>query len=540
MENQTIKKLAVRVIITLLATLMCIMIGISSTFAQNSAQAEGANETAVAKTVSQRMAVPKYTQSTYDSVSSTDGIGYGIDAVSSKYIDLSEVKTQSSIFDEEWLGNQIANAEVTSTSQTELNTFKTTTIKSFIESFNTYLNFSSSVDADLSLFSMNAKTGFSAAFSGGISKYAHQYFYKLRSSVVKYTSSLPKYSNYTLYRANLSDEYEKAIDDLFSKRINYDEFFQRFGTHVIVKGKYGGFAEANYCALSNQASIDGEFKAGFDMQLDANITNKFGTSNAIDSNIAVKLGLSNKSVSESTSVLVMGGDSYNGSSLNNFSKDYSKWVASVDKNPTLIATSTDGLIGIWNYLPDKYNTTQYKNLLKGYFENYANGVIEELDEDFTMDLSKLDNLETDFVKVRGETIYRIVDEPVTTFELPYDTVNLNKDLPFSLAMAKRAGMTKAQVTIYIERHEVDDGYQDFYLFSSSAADTKYQIGKKKTFSYSNLKIRRDWGYMTVQFDEFNLNDLNSSTSLYFRYGCYGAGEDTWENKNMSVKIKYFK
>ncbi|MDR1802460.1 MAG: hypothetical protein LBQ94_02535 [Treponema sp.] len=142
---------------------------------------------------------------------------------------------------------------------------------------------------------------------------------------------------------------------------------------------------------------------------------------------------------------------------------------------------------------------------------------------------------TDFVMIRTET-KKITDSG--RFNQPIDVVNLNS-FGLNLSTMKQEGYKTISFYIQLNVREIEDGYQYLFLFSSPRESNDYYIAELQ-FEHSKGSKDSNWWvhyeselyFENVSIDKFTNNEF------VIRYGASGVVEDTWENKDLKIKLVF--
>ena len=331
----------------------------------------------------------------YSSNVDKTGLGYSINAVKTAYIDVSEIRTGSPIFDSNWLTMCLSILQPENIRYSSSSYFSSSNFEEINASINSEFNYNSSVNMDCSLFTSNSKMGFKNTSIINYSSYMSQYYYAFISMFDRYSLTLPNYSsNLTTYREKLHPNFVSEVTKFFTINSyeNAKKFFDMYGTHLIAKGIYGGKFEAYYSALSNYIDVGGELRTSITNDINLGMSGLVEVGNAFDYNLSQSIGSKSSICMETFKASSWGGNPFSVSSIANFNTVYNSWLSTIDDKPTLIRTSSDGLIPLWELLPKKYNTLEYKNIMKEYFIQYANEYILAKKEQKIQTTLKLDLL----------------------------------------------------------------------------------------------------------------------------------------------------
>lgn len=463
------------------------------------------------------------------------GLGYTINSVTNRYLDVTEIRDGSPIFNETWLSSYLANIQPNIVNSSEFYSLSGSTFSDITSKMYSKLGINSSIGGSYDLFTANAQFGYEVSSSMDYSSKASQYFYTINSSIIRHTYAMPNYSSdLSVYRANLHTNYLNALDDLFNNRITPKLFFDCYGTHLIAKGIYGGKLELYYSAASNSFDVGESLSETITSALDSGIRDKLGTSQNISFSLSSVIGHSLGSTSELFNGKAFGGV-FEGISLNSLDSGYTNWTRSVVDDPALIGTSSDGLIPLWNLLPTRYNTTSYKDQMIQMFNNYALEYKTQISNDYDPINVSFPNVYNFDAKLVRSSTYRIDDSGRFNHN-KYDSINLDSFTKYGYSLLKAKGYNYIDVNITMSMREINDGYQYVGLYSSTIKSDDYKIMPdiEYDYGYGDTFKSVNFSFKSVPIESFN-NHL-----LVIRYGASGWWADDWENKNVKVNLIYRK
>lgn len=165
----------------------------------------------------------------------------------------------------------------------------------------------------------------------------------------------------------LSTDYKNALNKIKANMLTnvkyaetlVDNLFYNYGTHVILNGIFGAYAEANYTLLTKKGKIENDnlfkdkIKAYISGELNKDITIS-ATANEVFSSL-MKISDTTKSVEAYQSVNLSGGSEVSFSSdIKKFDSVKQKWLPTINSsNYTMVSTiDSNGLKPIWYYVPD--------------------------------------------------------------------------------------------------------------------------------------------------------------------------------------------
>lgn len=200
------------------------------------------------------------------------------------------------------------------------------------------------------------KLGLKAGFTGNFSAYCYKYYNMLVHNVERYRLSIDNYALKSTYADSFSSSFLSDLDRLANDTLSYETFFNRYGTHIVGSAIYGGKLIASYSVLSSTAMIDAEVKTALDGVVSfANIQNATVDSVCSAMNQSLSVAVSASTVKTAFSVATEGGNVVSGLQ-SSFQSSYTNWCNSFSNNSNcvVIGFSSDGLVPLWEILPDSY------------------------------------------------------------------------------------------------------------------------------------------------------------------------------------------
>jgi hypothetical protein len=305
--------------------------------------------------------------------------------------------------------------------------------------------------------------------------------------------------------------------DLSNPAITAEKLVDKYGTHVMLGGIYGARLDHH---LSTTAKNDKSFdKLGYYVKSSADV--KFATANA-------GAGFSYDQQSEfekyfettetELKTLAFGGKPEYAQSINSNS-GYNDWISSIDGNEIWSDYYPKSLLGIWELPMD---IARSKGL--------------QIEVELRCPPTKVvnafpDTIITEWKMIRGD-FQRITD--AGPLKNPYDVVNFAKTFDVDLDRYKEKGYTKINFSIQMDMREIDDGYAWVYLYSSDTPSTSYQIAS----DMRDLNSDKQWRPEYITFLKIDINSFDKS--FVIRYDGTGKNDDDWENKNVKVKLDFYK
>lgn len=290
-------------------------------------------------------------------------IGYGINALTAKSISTEFVIFQNPILK---MGNLVTTKYAERSQRTYTETSSTLEeLTKKVSSNNSlkgsYAGFTASISADYSFNSTSSKeTGFT-----------------------RYTSLIVRSREYfqnTNYKANLNPTFASDLNSLYPAAL-----FEKYGTHVIVEGYWGGRVDASLTTLKETRTSDETMKV--------EVSAAFGE---------IVSGKSTNQLSETTKKVINGSkfrvDSVGGgviacNSLDSFFNVYSNWMNSLNESTYEFCgvPTSNSLLPIWELT----DNSSRKAALKQYFDEKASNSL--------LDIAKNDLYVTEIAIVAGGT-----------------------------------------------------------------------------------------------------------------------------------------
>ncbi len=457
----------------------------------------------------------------------TFGLGTSINIALDTYFDYDNINAAESIFDSTWITN---NTSVNDVRKSYTRTASGKNIEEFAQDYSIKLGINIDMEEEF-LGLLNSSINQTISFADELDRkdYKYQYFYNLYSYHQKYYANLGNINDLTNYQNNLSQNYKGYLNLLFRNAITPQIFFNKFGTHVLVSGIYGGRLDYTYVAYNNQVEINNDLKAKIDFNIKSKIDSVMESGSNYNFDFGSTIGYSQATYEEKSHIISRGGNSFSIASMGDFSNNYTNWCNNLNEyNASLIEISQNGLVPLWNLLPNYYTEAQ-KNWFKQqcliYINNNATGLISP---EFAPDLGP--TYSSGPVVVRSEAVV-ITDDDINfnhcdtidlNFLTSYGCSVLNKDLEY----------TKMDITLTLDVELINKGYQDIYIY----------LDDKKILEYSNSMDKEDGKVkrLTIDYCHLDLNDVLKDSKLYIKYSAHGVLEDDWYCKNVTISITYLK
>ena len=455
-------------------------------------------------------------------------LGLSIDLANNPTIDLTEIKDGSSIFNDDWLENQLSNLSEITVNSTESRRIYTSSFSEMSNSICQFFDFDSNLSLGIDIFNLATGNAFQIDSNTNASSYVMQSYNTFISKTELYTLSLPNYSsNKQQFIDNLNENYLERLDKLFlSSNPDYASFFKEYGTHFIAKGVYGGTALLTYYVLSNEYKYYENFNESIKSSYDTYLTDILQTQASIEFNGEEALNCSSGDIKEFYHTEFKGGRSVDSSSPSRFGANYQKWLNSVSSDPVLIRSTSDGLIPLWEILPEKYSSRS--NEMKNAYINYAKSLTEDVS-------SKYDNDSFVFTYNYDKELDVYYDEYEKN-----DYIDIDMSTLFNIGFANMNNKYNyVSVLLYFDIKEIDDGYQHIALRSYGTQYNQHII-------VDELEIEHGEGYKDTSYERMYKSFMNNSIGicagpynsimLNLGLGARGNKPNAWSLKDLTAKV----
>ncbi len=451
------------------------------------------------------------------------GVGYSTNLVHPRY---EMFNPGAPILDKDYLDSLVltkANIQTYSSLEYTSNSIKEITEK-ISEDYNTKFG----LNAKYNIYSGKLYNNFALNVDYINDAYNYQYFKIYDIMKYKYSITLPNSASFMYYyEDHFSSGYLNALERLSSRKMGYGDFFSTYGTHLITSAIYGGKIEAYFSVLSNKVMFTESVKNTIENQISISASNITGIGNSYNLSLAGKGNFTSSNHISATNIVVKGG---NFSGLTNSA--LSQWQQSltiynddneiVEDNTALITYSENGLLPLWDILPEEYG-----DLYDEMRREYNDYVVAEQNK-----VSKIlyNNDLTYSSEVVEEGILTITDSG--RFNQSRTCVDLQDEYCLDLNFLKKMGYQNVKLVFTCKIKEVWDGYQWFFIYLDSS-ETSELLASYSTSIGDGEKIST---WTNVSF-ELNIDiDKLLSNEFVIRYGASGDYEDTWKLKELEMGI----
>lgn len=408
------------------------------------------------------------------------------------------------------------------------NTFISSSFSGISTSISSTFGLSGVIDGAYKGIRGDISVGYDQAGIESASEFYSQYYYYKQIKLKLYSLYMQNlgYENQNI-KNNLSTEYLTYLSALQSGSYNFNDFFDRFGTHLIISGEFGGKLEHKYSMFSNEVimktALMNTLKSSISISVPLTGSLNFGASN----NFSSIEELEQKSYFDSDTINQYGGANYDG--------NYVNWRNSLtESNAGLIGFTRNSLVPLWDIVPTQF--TGLANNMEQAYNNYYQEGINNI-QGFYEPTKYTGNSET--VTFQRNFEYDISDSgrQYQRFDIIFKEM--------SIAVLKDLGYTKFTLEISGKYWEDRDGYQHLFVYSTPTVrdinfDNETMLVEKK-YEHSRGKQSstiKDFSY------SIGLTDLsvfpNNTNGIILRYGASGSQEDDWTNTNVSATITFYK
>lgn len=311
------------------------------------------------------------------------GLGYGVNALTAESA-IGGVRS-AAFFDEDLFDMKNIGSYNIGSSRSRATTKES--IKDEILSINAKLVYGSSASASLAgMFTAGFEQKFSLSTAVQSKNHVNQCYFIMNHYIVGKNYQIKNYQQTRNYKDKVSDEVKRDLEALRNDEISAGEFFDTYGTHLVMAVAYGGMTEIYYATFAKETINSYELSTRLEASLNSGMSYA-GVGAGASTDFGAELdGQYKKNTStRMTSVCInsIGGDVQPAFSFESFSNSYPDWATSMreEKNYRIVDVADKGLVPIWNYLPDEYNDVKTK--LSGYFETEAAEIGNKLADKMT-------------------------------------------------------------------------------------------------------------------------------------------------------------
>ncbi len=303
---------------------------------------------------------------TYEITEQT-GLGQGINVITAE--SLNDFKLGYSILDTTAL-SEISVGRINLNENNAIS-FSSTQIQNIIS----YSEYSFGAGLEEAAFIASIALDFETNASFNYEDYQYKYFYIFQQYINRYQAYITNYLQKSTYANAFSESFLDDLALLESGNLSYEVFFNRYGTHLVGTAIFGGKLRATYSVVSNTIMLNEDMKASIDVVLSENLSSS--TASNIIANINAYYNEANKynltNINTAFSLTAHGGTAIVSNNIENFNSSYEDWCESFNNvnNSVLIDYNSEGLVALWDILPDSYSNVAV-NMKNKFIELYSN------------------------------------------------------------------------------------------------------------------------------------------------------------------------
>lgn len=218
--------------------------------------------------------------------------------------------------------------------------------------------------------------------SVSFSSYAGKYFSVFGRDIARYRLSIVNYREKNTYADHFSDEFLRDLAEIENGTLDYETFFDRYGTHIVGSAVYGGRLRAHFSVLTENIVMDEAVKIALDELI--SFPNLQGVSikevASVLLNQVAALPDEIGDVRTVFSVVANGGNVVSGLP-STFGESYNAWYDSFSNsdNNIVINFGSDGLVPLWRILPEEYDclAVEMQNAFCDYYDRNENVFLDQ-------------------------------------------------------------------------------------------------------------------------------------------------------------------
>ena len=472
-------------------------------------------------------------------INSTTYIGSSINLAKNELVDYNQVKINNPIFDPEW--DFWKNGIRTSAYSTMEVILESNSFQGIVNELEDQANLNANCYAGYSLLTGTAGAKFSDS-TFDYPSYYYQYYSTYSFKINVFTYQLRNYkTNLFDYQCYLSDEYYDDAEAFIEGNLDRNTFFDRYGTHIIAKGTFGGEFSINYSIASSYYDVWSDYYSAITSYLHTSLYSKVFTGSTAHFDVLGNFSFDPELADENINYVTRGGSNSIDISHANLQAAVAQWADSVSATPKLIEVARDGLIPLWDILPLGCDTEENRNYFIEQYSLYTEEAEQEIKEIYEPEILNNENgSETGYWLVRyGEVL---VDD-TGVFNQHYDIVYLNETYDLKYDYMRVNNFTLVDIYVMMEMREINSGYQIIRLYSSEKEDEAYFIDEFM-YEYEGNSLGSEYGSSicfvrySIPISTFENSDPEDCYKLVIRYSASGMFSDDWINKNIRVNVVY--
>lgn len=463
-------------------------------------------------------------------------------AKASKYGDF---VTANNVLDTNYIDNYASIRTSTSQTTTVINSYCYESKTEVYNALNTNysIEYKTSLNKILDTFSAAVNNKFKVGFETSLDNYLNTIYANYNVKRVNGSEWFDKYNSDTTreeFMNNLDCDYLVDLVRVYNGKLSYNDFFDAYGTHLIV-----------YCELG--CNLDIMYEVGtnslnYSSTLTSNLTGNSGISiNKIasigidlENSISKKYNMTETNTKTNFSCVQEGGIVFTSITQDTLVENYNEWALNCDKYPTIVnfKNNGEGLIPLYELIPsyivgsddelDEFKVDMFK-AMDAYIENNS------LKIEVTEDALYPDTISSEEISLRSDSVYTITDAGrfVNANKDKYDTIELSNFVGTSLDKINK-NYNSCTIDVKFKAKDVDDGYRYLFIYDGISSNSLCLGETIKFETTSNYK------QYTKSFTIDLSNGYALPDNLYILYGASGVGDDDWKIGDVYCKLTFNK
>ncbi|MDE6201607.1 MAG: hypothetical protein K2M47_07015 [Clostridiales bacterium] len=308
------------------------------------------------------------------------GVGFTVDVVKAK--SYNEYKRGVSVLDRSKLDK--ASFDINMHNYNNVKTYSTNSISDLMTNSSLTYKLNLGVDDEAVGISVGVEIGLKTSSNFEYKRYTEKYYSVFDHYIERFSLSLVDYGRRGRYIDYLSSAYKDSLKHLYNNRTEKEfiKFFDTYGTHLIGSAIFGGRLNAYFSTVTNRVTINDEKVSELSRALKFGMDCVKAKTEAMNEVKSV-LGKEATDIEMSFTAVAYGGDAFGASSIDDFKENYKTWWDSFnqkDTNAALIGYSDDGLIPLWQMLPQEYSDMAGE--MEAAFVNYYKNTYDKIIKGF--------------------------------------------------------------------------------------------------------------------------------------------------------------
>ena len=402
--------------------------------------------------------------------------------------------------------------------------------ESILKSLKTSFTIESKVnDLPIEMFTLSASNRFSFEESYSESKFASSEFFTISSKkdYCEYYIENLEYKCKNDFSNHFSDYYLNALSQVNNKRMEYQELFEKFGTHLIGAYTLGDRLSIDVIVSTNSTIISDSSKTSISNELKAQC-GKTGASIESTKDFLSEYNMEQSSTYTKVEAYTNSSIIPNVTDITNIHSGFEYWNNNTNENTgTIVEYDENSLIPLWKMLPADYR--EMEEDMKAAFLKYADSKKWNIP-------SSVDHT---FPETIENTYYRESNETITDcdrFSNYIDKFSLNTIYGVDLLRKKYDHIT-IDFSFDVKKKKLGDRYVYLYY----AEDAYKGSDKHDDYIYSSsisCALSGKW-YSRERSITIKCSDLRS-TDFALVWRAKGTGKDKWYCDDCDLTITCYK